>query len=232
MNLSDDASRSVQKILIVDDHVIFREGLMELFRKAPDFTVVGDAGSVKECIEKSLNYRPDIILMDFSLPDGTGLDATRAILSELPDCKIIFLTIYETDENLLEAVRLGAQGYMLKNVSGSSLLASLRGLAQGEMAMSRKFLSRVVESSRAAPSLAHKADLIDQLSARETEILTELQNGTSNKEIALRLSISENTVKHHIHSILEKFGVENRRQAGVIAKQIGLSRRPKPVPAK
>ena len=107
---------------------MFREGLVSLFQFTTDFSVVDQAGSVKEGIEKAFHHRPDIILMDFSLPDGTGLDATKAILDELPNCKIIFLTVYETDENMLAAIHLGANGYMLKNVSSSSLLASLRAL--------------------------------------------------------------------------------------------------------
>jgi DNA-binding NarL/FixJ family response regulator len=225
MKKPDPAFQSVKTIMVVDDHIIFREGLSGLFRSTPDFRVVGEAGTVKESIEKALELKPDIILMDFSLPDGTGLEATRAILDELPDCSIIFLTIYETDENLLAAVRLGAKGFMLKNISSTSLLASLRGLECGELAMSRQMLSRIVETTRTSVDLSHKTDLIDGLSAREVEILCELQNDATNKAIAQRFSISENTVKHHIHSILEKLRVENRRQAGVIAKQMGLKKR-------
>jgi two-component system nitrate/nitrite response regulator NarL len=140
-----------RSILVVDDHVLFRDGLISLFRSTPDFHVVDQAGTVQEAIEKASFHRPDIILMDFSLPDGTGLDATQAILDELPDCKIVFLTVYETDENLLKAIRQGAKGYLLKNVSSSSLLASLRSLASGELAMSRRMMSRALEFSRSLP---------------------------------------------------------------------------------
>src|SRR5512141_1353797 len=131
-----EQEKNTQSVLVVDDHVLFRDGLVSLFRSTPDFHVVDQAGTVKEGVEKAFHHKPDIILMDFSLPDGTGLDATRSILEELPDCKIIFLTVFETDENLLAAIRLGAKGYMLKNVSSSSLISSLRALAQGEIAMS------------------------------------------------------------------------------------------------
>ena len=222
-----DQVKSTQSVLVIDDHVLFRDGLISLFQSTPDFHVVDQAGTVKESIEKAFHHRPDIILMDFSLPDGTGLDATRAILDELPDCKIIFLTVFETDENLLTAIRLGAKGYMLKNVSSSSLIASLRALANGEIAMSRKMMSRVLEFSRSLP-LSPSHDLIAKLSPREIDILYELQNGASNMEIAQQLYLSENTVKHHIHSILEKLEVENRRQAGMIAKQLGVKKN-KPV---
>ena len=213
----------MQSVLIVDDHVLFRDGLVSLFKSTPDFRVLDQAGTVKEGVEKAFYYKPDIILMDFSLPDGTGLDATSVILEELPGCKIIFLTVFETDENLLAAIRLGAKGYMLKNVSSSSLISSLRALAQGEIAMSRKMMSRVLEFSRTMPS-PQSTELIAKLSPREIDILCELQDGVSNMEIAQKLYLSENTVKHHIHSILEKLDVENRRQAGEIARQMDVKK--------
>lgn len=226
----NEQASSPQKLLIIDDHVLFRDGLVSLFQSTPDFQVVDQAGTVREGVEKAFHHKPEIILMDFSLPDGTGLDATRAILNEFPDCKIIFLTVFETDENLLMAIRLGAKGYMLKNISSASLIASLRALAQGEIAMSRKMMSRVLEFSRST-ALPPTHDLVARLSPREVEILAELQDGISNLEIAQKLYLSENTVKHHIHSILEKLGVENRRQAGEIARQIGMKKN-KPAVAK
>ena len=219
----NDQEEKAQSVLVIDDHVLFRDGLVSLFQSTPDFRVVDQAGTVKEGIEKAFHHKPDIVLMDFSLPDGTGLDATQAILDEMPECKIIFLTVFETDENLMRAIRLGAKGYMLKNVSSSSLIASLRALAQGEIAMSRKMMSRALEMSRTV-TLPPTQDLLSKLSPREIDILYELQNGASNKQIAQQLYLSENTVKHHIHSILEKLGVENRRQAGMIAKQMGLKK--------
>ena len=212
-----------QSVLVVDDHVLFREGLVSLFQSTPDFHVVDQAGTVMEGVEKAFCHKPNIILMDFSLPDGTGLEATKAILDELPNCKIIFLTVYETDENLMEAVHLGAMGYLLKNVSGSSLLASLRALANGEIAMSRKMMSRVVGYSRSAPPIPD-SNILDKLSPREVEVLLMLQNDASNAEIAEKLYLSENTVKHHVHSILEKLDVSNRRQASQIAQKMGLKK--------
>jgi len=217
-------TNSSQSVLVIDDHVLFRDGLISLFKSTPDFHVVDQAGSVEEGVEKAFHYRPDIVLMDFSLPDGTGLDATQIILNEMPECKIIFLTVYETDENLLRAIRLGAKGYMLKNVSSSSLIASLRALSDGEIAMSRKMMSRVLEFSRTS-TVDQTSELVNKLSPRELDILYELQNSVSNMEIAQSLFLSENTVKHHIHSILEKLGVENRRQAGEIARKFGLKRK-------
>lgn len=219
----NNKNKSLQSVLVIDDHIMFREGLIGLLQSTSKFNVVGQAGTMYEGIEKALHLKPDIILMDFSLPDGTGLEATQAILTELPDCKIIFLTVHESDENLLSAVRLGAKGYMLKNVSSSSLIASLRGLELGEIAMSRKMMSKALEFSRSTLS-SPRQDTVSKLSPREIDILLELQNNASNSEIAQKFYLSENTVKHHVHRILDKLGVENRRQAGVIARQMVLNK--------
>lgn len=123
-------SQITQSVLVVDDHILFREGLVSLFNSTPDFRVVDQAGSVKDGLDKAFQFKPDIILMDFSLPDGTGLDVTKVVLEKLPDCKIIILAINEASEEIMNAIHLGAKGYVLKNVSSSSLLANLRMLAE------------------------------------------------------------------------------------------------------
>src|SRR5512147_2716228 len=130
-----------KRMLVVDDHILFREGLISLFRSTSDFEVVGSAGSVYEAIDLARDLRPEIILMDFSMPDGTGVDATRAILAELPECKIVFLTMYESDDKLFEALRAGAKGYLPKNTPSLNLAASLRALTNGEIAISRQLMS-------------------------------------------------------------------------------------------
>jgi len=219
----NEQEQTSQSILIVDDHVLFRDGLIGLFNSTQDFHVVGEAGTVDEGVEKALRHKPDIILMDFSLPDGTGLDATKYILDEMPDCKIIFLTVYETDENLLNAIKLGAKGYLLKNVSSSSLMASLRALAHGEIAMSRKMMSRALEASNLTPPTI-PSELLEKLSSREIEVLYELRSGRTNAEIAQRLYLSENTVKHHVRSIFGKLDVDNRREARQIAQKLDVKR--------
>jgi DNA-binding NarL/FixJ family response regulator len=220
MNSLNHADIKTRKVLLIDDQILFREGLVSLFNSTSDFEMVGSAGSVHEGIEQALLYRPDIILMDFSLPDGTGLDATRAILSKLPDCKIVFLTVYEEDETLFAALRMGARGYMLKNVNSSDLLTSLRALDRGENAISRKMVTSVVdEFSHTSVSGGLSDRLLTKLSRREIDVLREIESGATNLEIAQRLFLSENTVKHHIRNIFEKLGVENRRDAALIARQ-------------
>jgi DNA-binding NarL/FixJ family response regulator len=223
---NQNTSSAVQKILVIDDHVLFREGLMSLFQSAEDFKVVGGAGSVFEGIEMAYQLSPDIILMDYSMPDGTGLDATKAILTKLPQCKIVFLTVHEADEKLLEAIRAGAKGYMLKNVPSADLISALRSLGRGEMALSRRMASRIMDEFAHSVSSDGKFAQLSKLSARELEVLKELGTGASNQEIANRLFLSENTVKHHIRSILEKLGVENRHQAGLIANQYRSTNKP------
>jgi DNA-binding NarL/FixJ family response regulator len=220
MNNLNHADIKNRKVLLIDDQILFREGLVSLFNSTSDFEMVGSAGSVHEGIEQALLYRPDIILMDFSLPDGTGLDATRAILSKLPDCKIVFLTVFEEDETLFAALRMGARGYMLKNVNSSDLLTSLRALDRGENAISRKMVTSVLdEFSHTSVSGGLPDRLLTKLSRREIEVLREIESGATNIEIAQRLFLSENTVKHHIRNIFEKLGVENRREAALIARQ-------------
>lgn len=212
-----------KRVLVIDDHILFREGLISLFRSAPDFSIIGEAGSVQDGIENAHLLHPDIILMDFSLPDGTGLDATRTILKETPSCKIVFLTVYEADDKLFAAIRAGAKGYLPKNVAGQNLLSSLRALERDEVAFTRKMTSRIVEElSHSELTSAENKEIFAKLTPRELDILAELSTGASNIEIAQRLFLSENTVKHHVQSVLDKLGVENRRQASQVARQAGM----------
>jgi DNA-binding NarL/FixJ family response regulator len=220
MDNQTTSAPTVSKILVIDDHILFREGLMSLFRFADDFVVVGGAGGVFEGIEQARIHKPDIILMDFSLPDGTGLEATRAILAQLPDCKIVFLTVYETDEKLFAALRTGAKGYMMKSVGSSELLASLRAVVRGERALSRKMMSSILDEFTNNTQVDTENDkLMARLSPREVDVLCELESGVTNLEIAQRLFLSENTVKHHIRNILDKLELENRREAALFARK-------------
>jgi DNA-binding NarL/FixJ family response regulator len=211
---------------LIDDQILFREGLIGLFRSTDDFVVIGPAGSVHQGKELALLYKPDIVLIDFSLPDGTGLDATRAIIQHLPDCKIIFLTVYETDENLFAALHLGAMGYMLKNITSFHLLSSLRALDRGEKAISRKMVSNVLDEFSRLEPLSKSGTGIQKLMAklipREKDVLREMESDATNHQIAQRLFLSEDTVKHHICNILGKLEVENRREAILFARQYAL----------
>jgi two-component system NarL family response regulator len=202
-------------LLIVDDHILFREGLASLFKAQPDFAVLGEAGNVREAIEKARSLKPDLILMDFSLPDGTGLDATEVILAEMPQVKIVFLTMHEDDERLFAAIQAGAKGYLLKNIPVTKLLLALRGIERGEAPLSRSMTTRVLQEFSRIKSAREQAPAIEsgleELTDREREVMQELVRGGSNKDIADRLFISENTVKNHVHNILEKLKLTSRR---------------------
>ncbi len=212
------------KILIIDDHVLFREGLISLVTRQPDMSVVGEGGTVREAIELSRVLQPNMILMDFSLPDGTGLDAAEVIMREQPDMRIIFLTIHDDDERLFAAIRLGAKGFLMKNIPVVRLLAALRGVQHGEAAISREMTARLMDAfAQLDPPATPQPEMpFNELTARELEVLQELATDATNHEIADRLFISENTVRNHVHNILEKLAISNRREAVSLAHQHGL----------
>lgn len=171
------------------------------------------------------SLQPDLVLMDFGLPDGTGLDATKAILANQPEINIVFLTVHEEDDRLFAAIRSGAKGYLLKNVPVSKLLAFLRGIERGEVAISRAMTSRIFkEFARTQPGQETAQTLPTELTSRELEVIKELSTGASNREIAEHLFISENTVKNHVRNILAKLNLRNRREVADFAHRHGLIR--------
>ena len=213
----------MKKILLVDDHVLFREGVVSLLNAQPDFDVVDQASSVSEAIAMAGDLQPDLILMDFGLPDGTGLDATQAILAKWPEIDIVFLTVHEEDDRLFAAIRSGAKGYLLKNVPISKLLAFLRGLDYGEAAISPAMTSRILDEFARIEPVRPVPALSTELTPRELEVLQELATGASNREIASQLVIAENTVKNHVRNILTKLNLKNRREVTSFAHRHGLT---------
>jgi two-component system NarL family response regulator len=204
----------VTRLLLVDDHVLFREGLISLIAPQPDFHVIGQAGSVQEAVTLARQLRPDIILMDFILPDGTGLDATLAILAEMPGTRIVFLTVHEDDETLFAAIRAGAVGYLFKNTRSADLLKRLRAVTRGEAGISPAVALRILDefSKTTSPPAGGDEPAGTELTPREIEIIRELAQGASNREIARHLVISENTVKNHVRNVLAKLHLRNRRE--------------------
>jgi len=212
------------RILIVDDHNLFREGLGTIIQQEPDIEVVGKVGTVQEAVDTTRTLKPDLVLMDFTLPDGTGADATRQIIQEFPNCKVVFMTMSERDEDLLAAIRSGAVGYLLKNMTPSKLVAALRSVQRGEGALSRSMTLRVMEElSRTKEPEPSGDPALDKLTTREKDVLIELSTGKSNQEIARQLYISENTVKYHVHSIFEKLNLRNRKEAAKFAREHGVN---------
>jgi two-component system, NarL family, nitrate/nitrite response regulator NarL len=208
------------KTIIVDDHVLFREGLASIISSEPDIEIAGMAGTVQEAVELSQTVKPDVVLMDFNLPDGTGAEATRLILVDQPKCRVIFLTMSEKDEDLFAAIRSGARGYLLKNMRPHKLVAAIRSVQKGEAALSRLMTMHVMEElSRTEPT--HYTEDVT-ITLREIDVLKAIAAGLSNQEISQQLYISENTVKSHVHSILEKLNLSDRKEAADYARKHGL----------
>jgi len=206
------------RIVIVDDHAILRDGIASILDAQPDFEVVEEAGSVAGALEAVRASKPDMVLMDYGLPDGTGLEATREILASFPQTNVVLLTVHEEDDLLFDALRSGAKGYLLKNIPAKEMLAKLRGLSQGDAAISPAQTRRILsEFARMAPPQAADQEEMIPLTDRELEVLRLIVMGASNQEIGARLHISVHTVKNHVHHILDKLKVDNRRQAAEVA---------------
>ncbi|HAX23847.1 MAG TPA: response regulator transcription factor [Thermomicrobiales bacterium] len=208
---------SAPRLMIVDDHALFRESLGNLLSYRGRFNVVGDAGTGEEAIQMAIELNPDVVLMDINMPGIDGIEATRHIKALLPDIRIVMLTVFDDEDRLFEAIRAGAQGYLLKSIRSQELVDQLDGLSRGEAAISRRMAARILDEFR---SLDRQAAIIEPeggLSARETQVLELVVDRLSNKEIAERLSISEHTVKNHLKNILAKLQLSNRRQAAAYA---------------
>ena len=210
-------------VLVVDDHVLFREGLIRLLEPQPDIRVVGQAGTMREALALALQLKPALVLMDISLPDGSGVEATQAILADLPATKIVFLTVYDEDEQLFAAIRAGAKGYVLKNAGSVELLDRLRAVVRGEAGLSPTMTARVLDefSQLWAPRQGEPPQTVE-LTAREIEIVRELARGATNREIAQQFMITRNTVKNHVRHILSKLNVRSRRDIAKYASEHGL----------
>ncbi len=216
------------RVLLVDDHALFRNGISSLLSEEEDFEIVGEAGSGEEALEKARELEPDLILMDIYMPGGDGLAATRRIKEEMPSIKIVMLTVSEEDHNLFEAIKSGAQGYLLKKMGAREFLEMLRGVSRGEAPISRSIASKILAEFARQAHRAPEADRGVELTRRERDVLELLTKGYTNKEIAAALGISENTVKNRMRSILEKLHLENRVQAVAYALKEGLVRKPVP----
>jgi len=210
------------RLLIVDDQVLFREGLVGLLDRQTDFSVLGEAGDGEEAVALARELRPDLVLMDIRMPKMTGLDATRAIRRELPDTKIVILTVSDDDDDLFEAIKAGAIGYLLKNLKARALFERVRGAFRGEAALSPLLATRVMEEFARQRRREATSPEAPGLTDREKAVLQLVIGGSSNKEIAARLDIAESTVKRHLHNILEKLHLENRVQAAAYAVRRGL----------
>jgi two-component system NarL family response regulator len=209
------------KVLIVDDHALFRRGVRNTIEHEKDLKVVGEAEDGSEALTKALALEPDLILMDINMPHCNGLEAVSAIKRELPNVKIIMLTVHDKDENLFQALKRGADGFLSKNVRSRNLVEALRGIMRGEAAISRLMVTKVLKEFARLAEIEAGA-ITGQLTPREKQVLQKLSTGLSNKEIADSLVISENTVKAHVTHILKKLHLQTRFQAAAYARQLKL----------
>lgn len=211
------------RILVVDDHSLFRDGLVSLL-KAAGYEIAGEAGNGEDALRETARLNPDLVLMDMHMPGMGGLDALKRLHEEMPKTRVVMLTVSDKEEDLIAAIECGANGYLLKNLDARAFIAHLRRLESGDVAVSSEMTGRLLShiARRAREEERNPRGAGIDLSAREVELLKLLAQGLSNKSIALRLSISENTVKYHVKHILQKMNLSNRAEAAAFAVQKGF----------
>lgn len=212
-----------RRILIADDHALFREGLAGLLNAQDDLLVIGEASDGLEALEKTRALQPNLVLMDINMPNLDGVAAAIAVKQEMPEVKVVMLTMLSDDEHLFAAIQGGAEGYLLKSISAREMLESIRAVFRGELALSPSMATRIVrEFAHRSEPMAQDAGTLSVLTLREQEVLRLAASGASNKEIAAALSISEHTAKAHMRNILDKLHVQNRSEAAVYGLRKGL----------
>jgi two-component system response regulator DevR len=215
---------SPTRLLIVDDHELVRHGLMALLKRREEFVVVAEAGTVAESIEQARRHQPDIVIMDVHLPDGSGVEACRAIRAELPDTRVVMFTSDPDEEAVLSSIVAGASGYLLKQISGRDLVAALETVGHGGSLLDPAVTDRVLDRIRRIASGATESDEISQLTSQERKILLLVAEGKTNKEIASEIFLSDKTVKNYVSSILAKLNLERRAQAAAFVAKHRIDR--------
>jgi two-component system nitrate/nitrite response regulator NarL len=208
------------RVLLVDDHALFRGGIRMLLARQPDFDVVGEASDGLDGVKRANQLRPDLVLLDLHMPGLSGREALRVLVQDLPGIRVVMLTVSEDAEDLLDCLRSGASGYLLKNTDIDAFTAALRRVHEGDSVVSPEMTGKLVSGVRAR----HPAEPspLDRLTPREREILRYVATGAANKEIARTLALAESTVKIHVQAILRKLGLQSRVQAAVFAVERGV----------
>ena len=209
----------VVRVLVVDDQMLFRTGLCSLLAADQRVNVIGQAADGGEEVKEAIRLKPDVVLMDLRMPNIDGIEATRQIVERVPAAKVLILTTFESDTQVLQALKAGASGYVLKDSSATEIVNSIVAVMSGERVMSSAVANRVLEmlTGNTTPK-----EFYDGLTDREVEILRLLAGGIGNKQIAYRLKISEKTVRNHVSNMYEKLGIYDRTQAVLYAVRKGL----------
>lgn len=210
------------RILIVDDHTLFRSGIKALLQRQDDFEVVGEAGDGLEGLKRAKSLQPDVVLLDLHMPGISGREAVKLLSEEVPACNVLLLTVSEDAEDLIETIRAGARGYLLKNIETDFLLNAIRSAARGESVVSPQMTGKLMMGVRMGKEGVAQEDDKEKLSPREKDIIALLAKGVSNKEMAHTLNVAESTVKIHVQNILKKLHLTSRVQAAVYAVEHGL----------
>jgi DNA-binding NarL/FixJ family response regulator len=213
------------RVLIADDHVLFREGVRAILKSVPDIEIVGEAGTGRAALTLASDLAPDVILMDIQMPDLNGVEATRLILQTQPNVGVIIVTMLEDDDSLFSAMRAGARGYVLKGADKAEMLKSIRAVAGGEALFGPAIAARLLNFFQDNKPQLRKVpieDVFPDLTDREREILDCIARGDTNSEIADQLTISLKTVRNHVSSIFSKLQVVDRAQAVIKARDAGL----------
>lgn len=225
--MSSPASQPI-RILLVDDQALFRRALAMLIGEQPDFEILGQAENGLQAVEMAHALNPDLVVMDVEMPVMTGVEATRRIREELPGMKVVILSVSEADEHVFDAIKFGAHGYLLKDLRPEQLYDLIRAVMRNETALSPAIAGRLLREFREHSDrrpVATPESSGPELTSREIQILQLVADGLSNKEIGTRLSITEGTVKNHVHNALEKLQLENRIQAAAYVVRHGLGAR-------
>ena len=207
------------RVLIADDQTLFRVGLARLLEEDPRVQIVGQAGDGAEAVKLAGSLKPDVVLMDLKMPNLDGIEATRQIATSLPGVKVLLLTTFEADNHVIQALKAGASGYILKDSRPDSIVSSLLAVMAGERVMASAVANRVLEMLTGTTT---PKEFYDGLTGREIEILKLLAGGMANKQIAYKLKISEKTVRNHVSNMYEKLNIYDRSQAVLYAVRKGL----------